>query len=1324
MSVASNSSVTSKVSFVTHQEPLKPVVIDHILTMPLPLDSRVGFSILNLTGYPIRFLQFWENGNIRTLQYLDSGQRGLLNFIASKTLMRDNDIIEVQFNAQRQLNKLNNRKGAIGHYVSLQMAGYKWLRNIQADTLGIKFEDIHPVLGLMDLRKAYPNNLEIQQTVKLVTEVRQQNGGRVLQLNSVFILKNSTFHPLQLLTNESSNINIAQEDLPFVVAAGEAFYVPLALLYRSIVKSKANSLGYIWLKPLDAQPIVEELGISPHTIGEISYTIDPINLMKTVRTTLETTSTSSASTGLHSLTAQQLSCKLSGAVEKKQKLRSPKYGSTRNLFSKRDERYHPPPDVENNRDQCKLSHLSSTRIFNYDMLPAFCYNIEIESLSNSTLVAASPPLGNLSETMSDTDGSGSKGATDRTNKNVQARIYSIGMRRRQSPLSPSLSLSLSPSLLILLLVIHPPIILENLLPVPGTFELIAKDDPNKTVLWSAIIEPGKSKPVHTVAMDSPLLLLINLDFCRSSDGVLIHTPINDGHSRTLADAVYRTIEGLRGLIEENETQSSILLTDTVGQRLRLHIQNDMGGGGQRNIVIFCPYWVINTSQYTLRLKEEGTQSLPAGTLTAQRDGRVPLKGFHQPQQPVTFSLSGSKHHHDDFLEVEEKVYPGSPGPLHSSKVREIEIDSPLQSLLSDLNFDQIMLMSSMFNFFDGTDSKLIGSQKVIAQLDDSNWSSSFTLESVGVNQVLSVDHSEKGMLELSFKISSAPGKLAVYTKIIRFSPRFVVVNKLPVLAQIIQVNGFLHEKVPIQVSPGFLKPFHLPAVFGERQVALDIDGPWLRSVSFAIDNLGSYTLRIKKYIDPSSLEHIMTRGTPEYDVTLPPGEVGIWFETDWDHQQIVVMKIRKGSVAATRTDIQEGDVLLRIDGELISRLSFDTVMDKLRKSQQLSGATLTFQTVEEKMRLIRIHAMLGQGNGGQDDFTHSHLDEIHLSRHLSRHLPQLDDNSHLSLPHGTHVSLSSKSDGHSVAALTRSHGEQTDINQESIIQVQMKSVDSSIFMIISEPDKNIRPEYQIINLCCGYSLHYRQKGMYGARWSILDPGDSIDYVFDDPTKSRSIIIRVGKYFPCLSQDRLTELPTRNEHPLGCLSVNSSDIFVAQVLFDEIGSKSVLSIPQLDKRLEISVNSNGPTKLLSISSETMFQECELQYTLEFLKEQILLVTNLLSDLREIKIQEEDASDFPPDLIERLLDDYVQVTKVKQERCIDLVTTQYFPSESPAREQFLHGLTPFRSMLGPTITKTNQILVEILQATGLRIAPLGGTDESFCEVSLKCANFHFG
>lgn len=91
--------------------------------------------------------------------------------------------------------------------------------------------------------------------------------------------------------------------------------------------------------------------------------------------------------------------------------------------------------------------------------------------------------------------------------------------------------------------------------------------------------------------------------------------------------------------------------------------------------------------------------------------------------------------HELLPPAEEKVFPGMPGPLHSSVVAAIHLTSPLQTLLHDLNLEQIVEMSSMFNFIEDTESRLIGTQKVIAQLDDSSWSSAFTLESAGVNQV-------------------------------------------------------------------------------------------------------------------------------------------------------------------------------------------------------------------------------------------------------------------------------------------------------------------------------------------------------------------------------------------------------------------------------------------------------------------------------------------------------------------------------------------------------------------------------------------------------------
>lgn len=47
---------------------------------------------------------------------------------------------------------------------------------------------------------------------------------------------------------------------------------------------------------------------------------------------------------------------------------------------------------------------------------------------------------------------------------------------------------------------------------------------NKSVLWWGILEAGEKVPVHTVGLDSPILLLVNLGFCRTphDEGALVH----------------------------------------------------------------------------------------------------------------------------------------------------------------------------------------------------------------------------------------------------------------------------------------------------------------------------------------------------------------------------------------------------------------------------------------------------------------------------------------------------------------------------------------------------------------------------------------------------------------------------------------------------------------------------------------------------------------------------------------------------------------------------------------------------------------------------------
>lgn len=70
--------------------------------------------------------------------------------------------------------------------------------------------------------------------------------------------------------------------------------------------------------------------------------------------------------------------------------------------------------------------------------------------------------------------------------------------------------------------VHPPFVFVNLLPRKGRFELMHAV--HRKVLWFRDVEPGEEVSVHSVGLDSPLLLLINLGYCRTpiGEGALVH----------------------------------------------------------------------------------------------------------------------------------------------------------------------------------------------------------------------------------------------------------------------------------------------------------------------------------------------------------------------------------------------------------------------------------------------------------------------------------------------------------------------------------------------------------------------------------------------------------------------------------------------------------------------------------------------------------------------------------------------------------------------------------------------------------------------------------
>jgi hypothetical protein len=173
-------------------------------------------------------------------------------------------------------------------------------------------------------------------------------------------------------------------------------------------------------------------------------------------------------------------------------------------------------------------------------------------------------------------------------------------------------------------------------------------------------------------------------------------------------------------------------------------------------------------------------------------------------------------------------------------------------------------------------------------MDDSAWSRAFSLDSVGVPQELNIEVEAKGDLEVGFKIDFAPGRFGKYTKVVRFSPRFVFVNRLPYNIRICQptaVVGEFNESVTVQAA--HRKAFHLPSVFGKRKVAVQIEGGFARTVLFHIDMTGEFRLLIKREINLATIPHIVTRPA-RFTVYFPATDLGIWFETDWKQKEIVV----------------------------------------------------------------------------------------------------------------------------------------------------------------------------------------------------------------------------------------------------------------------------------------------------------------------------------------------------------------------------------------------------------------------------------------------------
>jgi hypothetical protein len=202
----------------------------------------------------------------------------------------------------------------------------------------------------------------------------------------------------------------------------------------------------------------------------------------------------------------------------------------------------------------------------------------------------------------------------------------------------------------------------------------------------------------------------------------------------------------------NDVATETTVVDGVGQRLTLNIENVRGGGGQRRVSLYCPFWIVNTTEHALRYKQDKGKSFVSGTvISTEKDGSRPVDGSNRNYRKHHKRQSSRRRVVIEEPEEVEKdpmnsktIFSGTPGALATAPGRCDLPPSELSALIDkDVPLEKLANLAFMFNFHE--EGMSIGHQLLSVQLYDgreqsnyvSDWSRGFSLDSVGFSQIVS-----------------------------------------------------------------------------------------------------------------------------------------------------------------------------------------------------------------------------------------------------------------------------------------------------------------------------------------------------------------------------------------------------------------------------------------------------------------------------------------------------------------------------------------------------------------------------------------------------------
>jgi hypothetical protein len=470
------------------------VTVLHEIPKPLKRDDRVAFSLRNLTGQKIRIHQQTDLASDSAISkpaivtYLNQAESMGLTFAATISVIKNLTIVDVPYPGLPNSRSSNQNQGSLNHAVDVQVPGFRWIQGIKVDTFGRKFETLTP--RSKDALAKIFRDWRLRNAMMLLTEVGLDSGGRLVTVRSLFEVRNNTTHAIKLVYNPDPRheiMEVASKKAAFglsqdidglmdasvashdhledseeveTIQPGDVFQIPTLLLERAL-QMTGSHLGCLWL--------------CPETKDR------SLSFWEFFRASGSAENDGEIQAAFCSRPIQLAKIVYESSV----------------IFQNVSGEDTPADDAKSG-----VQVSCPTRGRSGDGHAPFCYAIEV---GRSPLVNVNRDKA-LTESKESSQTDSSKGEK----KNASgADKKAKKVENVHGPVAYTLS-------------IHAPLVVVNLLPAGGRFELMHAV--RRTVLWYADLQPGQQIPVHSVGLDAPLLLLVNLGFCRTpvGEGALVH----------------------------------------------------------------------------------------------------------------------------------------------------------------------------------------------------------------------------------------------------------------------------------------------------------------------------------------------------------------------------------------------------------------------------------------------------------------------------------------------------------------------------------------------------------------------------------------------------------------------------------------------------------------------------------------------------------------------------------------------------------------------------------------------------------------------------------